>query len=121
MSFTPRNRSRPFSYNSFRSVGNKRPSINNDPNYNPFSDGYIYTKMSQSSRSIKSPVLYENRYCNQDEFDIVALGGRKRNGVPTNDVFNNIIDDITDQNSGDNPPAYSNFQPPSYSEATNVI
>ena len=40
MSFTPRNRSRPFRYNSFRSVGNKRPSTNNDPNYNPFSDGY---------------------------------------------------------------------------------
>ena len=49
MSFAPR--SRPFSYNSFRSVGNKRSSTNNDPNYYSFSKydtisvGYIPLQM----------------------------------------------------------------------------
>ena len=41
--------------------------------------------------------------------------------LTTNEALNDSIEDITDQNSGDKPPAYSNFQPPSYSEATNVI
>ena len=36
---------------------------------------------------IKKPsVLYENRYCNQDEFDIVVCGGRKSSGEPTNEI-----------------------------------
>ena len=28
--------------------------------------------------SVKSPVLYEHRYCNQDEFDIHVLGKRDK-------------------------------------------
>ena len=48
MSFTPRNRSRPFSYNSFRSAGNKKPSTNNNSNYNPFTDGYSNYKSNKS-------------------------------------------------------------------------
>ena len=79
MSFTPRNRSRPFSYKSFRSVGNKGLSTNNNPNYNPFSDGYsiklnlkaflLNTKLfdfitnqtmffSQTMPIIRKPVVY---------------------------------------------------------------
>ena len=39
------------------------------------------------SYDIKKPsVLYENRYCNQDEFDIVICGGRKRNNCATSKV-----------------------------------
>ena len=30
----------------------------------------------------KPSVLYENRYCNQDEFDIVVCGGINENGIP---------------------------------------
>ena len=33
------------------------------------------------------PVLYENRFCNQDKFDIVLCGGRKSKGTATNEVI----------------------------------
>ena len=33
------------------------------------------------------PVLYENRYCNQHEFDIILCGGRDRNYSSTNEVI----------------------------------
>ena len=38
------------------------------------------------SRGIPS-ALYENRFCNQDEFDIVSCGGRKSKHVATNEVI----------------------------------
>ena len=37
--------------------------------------------MAQLHVKAISPVLYENRYCNQDEFDIVVCGGENRNSV----------------------------------------
>ena len=41
--------------------------------------------MNLLCRGIPS-VLYENRFCNQDEFDVVLCGGRKSNYSPTNEV-----------------------------------
>ena len=39
------------------------------------------TKMTKCFRD-KPSILYENRYCNQDEFDIVVCGGINENGIP---------------------------------------
>ena len=41
--------------------------------------------MSSSSHRRKPPVLYENRYCNQDEFNFVICGGKSK-GKLTNEV-----------------------------------
>ena len=44
------------------------------------------TNMTKHCRD-KSSVLYENRYCNQDEFDIVICGGENyQTYKPTNEV-----------------------------------
>ena len=32
-------------------------------------------------------VLYENRYCNQDDFSILVCGGYTKNGPTVNDVY----------------------------------
>ena len=32
----------------------------------------------------KASILYENRYCNQDEFDIVVCGGKNKNAMTNN-------------------------------------
>ena len=32
-------------------------------------------------------VLYENRYCNQDDFTVLVCGGRKHNKKMLNDVY----------------------------------
>ena len=42
-----------------------------------------YTKMTKHCRD-KPSVLYENRYCNQDEFDIVVCGGKNKNAMTNN-------------------------------------
>ena len=39
--------------------------------------------MTKLSRD-KPSVLYENRYCNQDEFDIVVCGGKNKNAMTNN-------------------------------------
>ena len=39
------------------------------------------SKKTKLSRD-KPSVLYENRYCTQDEFDIVVCGGKKEKGIP---------------------------------------
>ena len=39
------------------------------------------TKMTKYCRD-KPSILYENCYCNQDEFDIVVCGGKNENGIP---------------------------------------
>ena len=44
------------------------------------------TKMTKYCRD-KPSVLYENRYCNQDEFDIILCGERNSDYSPTNEVI----------------------------------
>ena len=45
-----------------------------------------FTNMVSLRQGIPS-ILYENRFCNQDEFDIVLCGGRKRNNCATNEII----------------------------------
>ena len=50
---------------------------------------YLVLQTSISKKmipSVKYSVLYENRYCNQDEFDISVFEGRSKSSS-TNEVF----------------------------------
>ena len=47
-------------------------------------------KMHEKNQSIAfrvPKVLYENRYCNQEDFSILVCGGKDKNGKITNEVL----------------------------------
>ena len=41
----------------------------------------------QESFNFPQKVLYENRYCNQDDFSVLVCGGRDKNNKTVKSVF----------------------------------